>query len=164
LLAAAAVACSGYKLARPETALTPFGATPPNFARICVIRTSVIAQAVTYVSRDNGMLVGATRGPTFFCYLAQPGPHRHVVDCDTDEEVAHVDAVASQSFYLKENVHLLGCGVEWVTEGQARALVEDSSYEVLVGVPTGEVVPSNPPAVPAQQPPQDERVSGQAPD
>jgi hypothetical protein len=152
LVAPVLLACSSYKLAQPATALTPFGATPPSLARICVIRSSVLAQAVTYVSRDNGVLVGATRGPTFFCYLAAPGPHTHAVECDNDEEIARVDVVAGKSYYLKQNVGLMGCGVEWVAEEEARESMDRSSYEVLVGVPDGEKLPPNPATVPAGAP------------
>jgi hypothetical protein len=40
-----------------------------------VLRPQWIAAAVTAPVHDNGRLVGATRGPTYFCYAAQPGHH-----------------------------------------------------------------------------------------
>ena len=39
---------------------------------------------------DNGQLVGMTKGPSRFCYLAQPG-HHEIVATYADEPVALYD-------------------------------------------------------------------------
>ena len=75
-LAVTAAACSSYRISEPRAeVLHPFAPIPNDFARVCMIRTSRLAQAIAFPTLDNGALVGATKGPTFFCYKAEPGEH-----------------------------------------------------------------------------------------
>jgi hypothetical protein len=74
-------ACSQYDLAHPRTPpVHAFAAPPGTHGQVCVFRPHSLGSAVTSTFRDNGALVGATRGPTYFCYLAEPGIHHLTVD------------------------------------------------------------------------------------
>jgi hypothetical protein len=142
-----AVGCSSYQLVHPEQALAPVGPVPGNVARVCVVRTSVIASLVTFPTRDNGVLVGATRGATHFCYLAQPGHHRIQIEADAEEH-AELDAEGGRSYFLKQEVdNVFGyvkCRAVWVDERQGAELLDASSYAILGGVPGTEKLPPQP--------------------
>jgi hypothetical protein len=147
-----AAGCTSYDLAAPTLPVAPFAAPPADRAQICVIRASVMAMAVTFPVHDGGMLVGATRGPGFFCYAAAPG--RHVIATEADEtEVAALIAAPGGRYYLKQEVdNILGyvkCRAIWVTEPVARELLEDVAPGVLVGVPGEERLPGEAPFAPA---------------
>src|SRR5215472_7310947 len=73
-----ATGCSAYSLASPQVPPIPaFGPVArTDVATVCVVRPSHFALAVTFVVHDNGQLVGATRGESYFCYEAEPGKHR----------------------------------------------------------------------------------------
>lgn len=76
LLVAPLAACQSYRLAAPElNAVAAMDPPPTGLGQICVFRPSVLAAAVTFVIRDNGTLVGATRARDYFCYYAKPGEH-----------------------------------------------------------------------------------------
>lgn len=152
-----ATACTSYKLTAPDRAVPALGTDfPASQARVCVLRTSVLAQAVTFPTRDDGVLVGATRGPTYFCYLAEPGPHDIAIEAD-EVEHAQIEAVAGRSYYLKQEVdNVFGyvkCRAVWVDEAAAKELLEQSTYEVLSGVPGSDALPPNPPFAPARKGP-----------
>jgi hypothetical protein len=165
LLAPAAVAvapllvagCTSWKLAQPAAAtLMPFDAAPPAAARVCVVRTSILALAVTFPTHDDGVLVGATRGQSFFCYLAEPGDHEIAIEADETEH-AHLTAKAGESYFLKEEVdNIFGwvkCRSIWVKADDARDLVASADHLVLVGVPGEEKLPGDTPFAPAHRTP-----------
>jgi hypothetical protein len=139
-----AVACSSYRIAEPRgEVLHPFAPIPTDFARVCVIRTSRLAQAVAFPTLDNGQLVGVTKGPTFFCYKAEPG--KHVLRIEADDPTS-IDLVAEggKSYYLHQKVPfalMLKCEAAWVSEPVAHELVDDSTYEVLSETPSNEPSP-----------------------
>ena len=148
LAALALAGCTSWKLGAPTAAsVRPRSSPPPASAKVCVVRTSVLALAVTFPTRDNGLLVGATRGPSHFCYLAEPGTHQITIEADATE-VATLQAEAGKSYVLSQEVdNILGyvkCRAVWVAESEADELFRDSSYEVLVGVPGSESLPTNP--------------------
>lgn len=141
--------CTSWKLAAPsETALRADAPPPKSAAKVCVIRTAVVAIAMTFPTRDNGTLVGATSGPTYFCYLAEPGEHEVVVEAD-DVETARLVAEPGKSYFLKQEVDFVfgyvKCRTVWVTEDEARGLFRASYPGVLVGVPGSETLPSDVP-------------------
>lgn len=166
LLAAAAVtaalggaACTSYKLAEPAAPLQPWSSAPGGLATICVVRTSVLALAVAFPTRDNGMLVGATRGPSRFCYYAEPGEHEITVESDATE-TAHLVAEPEGRYFLKLEVDNIAGWVRgravWVTEDVAREDFDSSIYQILVGVPGSEKLPGEVPIAPARE----ERTAG----
>ena len=151
----ALASCVSWKLGSPTAAaVKPRSAPPPGSAKICVVRTSVLAAAVTFPTRDNGQLVGATRGPSHFCYLAEPGEHAIAIEADA-VETAKLTAEAGKSYVLKQEVdNILGsvkCRGVWMEERAADELFDESPYQVLVGVPGSERLPSSPNYVPAKQ-------------
>jgi hypothetical protein len=152
-----ACGCTSWHLAEPaKVQVHPDAPAPATHAKICVVRTSVLAQAVTFPTRDNGVLVGATKGPTHFCYFAEPGAH--AIDIEADEvEHASIDAQGGRTYFLKEDVdNILGwvkCRAMWVTPEIGKELLGDSTYEVLVSVPGSERLPGGVPVAPAKAAP-----------
>lgn len=149
-------ACSQYKLREPEKPpLDPLGAPPPAAARVCVVRTSVIGGAVTFPTRDNGYLVGATRGPGHFCWLAEPGDHEITIETDHTDN-ASLRAEAGKAYWLKQNVSnvmgIVTCEPQWIDYTEAQKALADTPYEVLSGVPGEEKLPEQPPFVRARTP------------
>lgn len=162
VIGAGAAACSSYQLREPASPpLAAFGALPPNTARICTVRTSVLAQAVTFPIRDNGTLVGASRGQGHFCWLAEPGPHQIAIESDQIDE-AVVTAEAGKSYYLRQDVNfvfgMVSVSPVWIDEPTAHEALGSTPYEVLAGVPGSEKLPEQPPFVRAR-PPVVQRVS-----
>ena len=144
-LAMTAAACSAYRIAEPRAeVLHPFAPIPEDFARVCIIRTSHLAQAVAFATLDNGALVGATKGPTFFCYKAEPGEHTLRIESD-EPTVVKLHAEGGKSYYLHERIPFLQlvmhCDADFVSEQKARELVEDSTYEVITQTPATEHPP-----------------------
>lgn len=150
----AGTACTSYKLAEPNAPLQPWAPAPGGLATICVVRTSVLALAVAFPTRDNGMLVGATRGPSRFCYYAEPGEHDITIEADSTEK-AHLVAEPEGRYFLKVEVDNIAGWVQgravWVTEEVAREDFDSSIYQVLVGVPGTEKLPGELPIAPAKE-------------
>ena len=144
--------CYSYGLQKPETPpIDAFGAVGSN-GRICVLRPHWSASAVTAVVHDNDALVGATRGPTYFCYDAQPGRHVITSKADTVEQ-ATVDVEAGNRYFLHQNVDnifgVVRTRLDWVDDSEAARLIGDCGYRVLVSVPGNERLPTGKP-VPAE--------------
>ncbi len=153
-LGVATVGCFSYRLSEPKTLpIQPFYPSPEGLAQICVIRASGVAVAVTFVVRDNGELVGATRGPTFFCYHAAPGRHRLVSESEDDTETITFDIPAGERRYLHQGVSnvfgFVKSDSSWVSEDEAKSLVDQSAYAILVGVPKDQRLPAPRPLAPA---------------
>jgi hypothetical protein len=69
--------CSGYRTQRAASPpSTSFSAPPAGLATICVFRAQGLGTSVVAPVSDNGAIVGATEGTSYFCYQAEPGPHR----------------------------------------------------------------------------------------
>ena len=119
-----------------------------------MIRTAVVAIAVTFPTRDNGTLVGATSGPTYFCYFAEPGEHVIVSEAD-EKETARLSAEAGKTYFLKQEVDFyfgyVKCRAVWVTQTEAASLFRSSYPGVLVGVPGSERLPPTLPYAPAKR-------------
>jgi hypothetical protein len=71
-----ATGCSGYQLGRSTTAASAFSRPAAMSAKICVFRPHGLGTSVVAPVSDNGVIVGATEGSSYFCYLAEPGSHR----------------------------------------------------------------------------------------
>jgi hypothetical protein len=144
LCAAGVSACASYRIAEPHAeVLHPFTPIPTDFARVCVVRTSRLAFAQPFPMTDNGMLVGATKGLTFFCYKAEPGEHTLRIEAD-EPAVEKLYAAGGRSYYLHETIPLspaVRCEVTFVSEEKARELVARSTYEVLTDTPSTEHPP-----------------------
>ncbi len=146
--------CTSWKLSAPDArAPMPFDDVPAGAARVCVVRTSILALAVPFPTHDDGVLVGATRGQSFFCYVAEPGEHEIAIDAD-ETEYAKLTARAGESYYLHEEVdNVFGwvkCRAVWIHAEEAKELVAGADHRVLVGVPGSEKLPPAVPFAPAR--------------
>jgi hypothetical protein len=136
LLLLLAAACAGRGRAARVTA--ELGEVPARAARICVLRPSTLARDVTMEVRDNGRLVGATRGASYFCYLAEPGEHQ-LASIDDDTGPTLLAARAGGLYWIHQEVVELGgathAHLDGVDEATASELLEDCEARVLVAVP-----------------------------
>jgi hypothetical protein len=146
-------ACTSWKLEQVSAPFGPLAPPPEGMAKVCVVRTSVLAAAVTFPTHDDGVLVGATRGPGHFCYFAEPGDHTITVDAD-EPEMAILHAEPGRNYYLAEEVdNILGwvkCRALWLAETEAKERLDGTYYERLVAVPGTETLPPPVPMAPAR--------------
>lgn len=147
-LVLAAAACSPYLLGAapddPHLVTQPFTPYVDGMASVCIIRTARLAMAVTVVVHDNDVLVGATRGPSYFCYRAQPGPHRILLASEDGALRLDVDLEDRGRYYFDQGLdfefgRVLPRGV-WVDEPIARDLVTRSAHRPLQGAPARETL------------------------
>src|SRR5258708_1463740 len=113
--------CSGYQLEAAGTPAVDLLTAPPGgVAKICVLRPQSNIFTATAVIRDNGSLVGATGGHSYFCYLAEPG--EHVVRSEAEREAGEIrtNAMAGGSYYLDQFIDADGPHMrfeqQWVDE------------------------------------------------
>ncbi len=158
-------ACTSWKLETPVVApIAPGAPAPEGAAKVCVARTSVYESGMTVPTRDNGVLVGATEGPGYFCYLAAPGGHEIVADHTCFKHYGareRFTALAGHVYYLEQTVFLVGgsvnCQSGWVEGEENVARMFRGPYRALVDVPGGEKLPDpnaivpSVPAVPAEK-------------
>lgn len=146
----AAAGCSGYALRRPPEPPIDARAWPPvGLAQVCVVRPHWLAGAVTLAVHDNGALVGATRGPSYFCYFAEPGVHQiasEEADAGALEQARLTTVVltAGGRYWLHQRVHPFGHRVEWVDDRLGERMVRRAGYRIIAGTPDGEPPPPQP--------------------
>lgn len=123
--------CSHYHLTNPDPPPIDALADPPyGMGQICVLRPHSVGALITFVVRDNGQLVGATRGPSYFCYHVAPGPHQVTSDSGT---IAAVDLSVAPGgrYYLHQIVRIGPDGLALVDELQAAQQLERCEYRLL---------------------------------
>lgn len=144
-----AAGCSSYEhraLGGPPDELA---APTADAARICVYRPHHVAALVPAVVHDNGRLVGMTRGPSYFCYLAEPGRHtlvtRYGDDIDAelgtdDHAAATVDVAAGERHYLHHDVTgIMRIAARWQPDAdRAERDIAGCTYLALHRAPAGE--------------------------
>jgi hypothetical protein len=143
------LACSPYKLAEPKTpAIAPFGPSSTSVGTICVIRPSHWSGEVTFLVRDDDQLMGATRGESWFCYLAEPGEHHIVSNTGRERDptgTASITVVGGGRYYLHQDFdNVWGTIVDklkWVEPQLAGELIEGCDNKVIVEVPGTERLP-----------------------
>ncbi len=106
-------ACASQHGEPREIAVDPFVAIPPGMAQVCVVRPPGAGQLLPTMFRDNGVTVGMTRGPSFFCYYAAPGQHR-ITPGSSDNPIATLDVVAGQRFILRHKQNVGQDEILWV--------------------------------------------------
>jgi len=150
LLPLPAAGCSSYELATPRPPPTDAFASPPSgLARVCVFRPHKLGFALTTPMRDNGRLVGATKGPAYFCYFAAPGNHELRVEV-SDASPLRFSAEAGGRYFVHHEINVGSDALLFVDEREARALATRCEYQVVVGVPNDEQVPLSVPLARAQ--------------
>jgi hypothetical protein len=136
-LALASCAPARHHLIAPEVPpLDPFEDPPYGLGLVCVLRPHTVGGALLYLVRDNGRLVGATRQPSYFCYLAQPGAHRIEVHGGGGQTALELLVEAGGRRYVH---HRLRPGrrdeLTAMPRERAAALLERCDYRVLVEAP-----------------------------
>ncbi|HEX8795499.1 MAG TPA: hypothetical protein VF765_31330 [Polyangiaceae bacterium] len=147
--------CATYALAAPsEPPIAPFGPAPRQAATVCVIRPSHWSLTATYVVHDDGQLVGGLKGESYFCYFAQPGPHRIAVargDSPMAEAaITTLHAVRGHRYWLEQRYdYTFGDQLGWIQEDRARDLIDGCTYKEIVDAPADDAVPFGIPVAPA---------------
>ncbi len=157
----ALAACSPYSISGSTTpAMAPFGPARTDVGTICVIRSSVWANAVTFIVHDNQALVGAVKGRSYFCYEAEPG--EHVIVSDTFDSVDHPGRTIAmiepgERYWLRQDhdnyFGSVTSKLEWLDLTRASQLIGDCEYRVVTAVPGHEQVPPPVPYAPAADEP-----------
>lgn len=112
-LALSLAACASTGGAPQEIAVDPFVTIPPGMAQVCVVRPPGPGQLLPTLFRDNGVTVGMTRGPSFFCYYAAPGQHR-ITPGSSDAPIATLDVRTGQRFVLHHKSNVGQDDILWV--------------------------------------------------
>jgi hypothetical protein len=130
------------------------GPVPSGSAQVCVVRPDAMASALTMHVRDNGRLVGATRGTTFFCYLARAGEHQ-ITSVDDDTGPTFLRAQSGARYWLHQDVVELEGTVhahlDWVEESTALDMIDACEARVRVAVPGRDDETSAQPIAPAKK-------------
>jgi hypothetical protein len=104
--------------------------------------------------RDNGRLVGATRGTTYFCYLAASGLHQ-ITSEDDDTGPQYLRAETGRRYWLHQDVVELGglfhAHLDWVEEAAALEMLDSCETRVHVAVPGHDDNPAALPIAPAKR-------------
>ncbi|PCC74942.1 hypothetical protein [Nannocystis exedens] len=141
-------ACTSYSI-RPRAVPPPgFAELPADTAQICVYRPHKVALLVPAVVQDNGTVVGMTRGPSYFCYLAEPGHHsivtRYGDDVDArlgtdDSTQATIVVVSGERYYLHHDVSaIFSLTTRWEGDpAHAEGQMTDCTHVELDRVPPG---------------------------
>jgi hypothetical protein len=119
--------------------IDPLAAPPYGMAQVCVLRPHTWALLHTIPVEDNGQVVGATRGPSFFCYLAHPGAHR-IVLADEKSPALDIQLAAGQRAYLHLRVRIHRSTLHPITdEADLLRLLGKCEYSTLVDWPGHEL-------------------------
>lgn len=112
-------------------------APPRGSAQVCVLRPESLAADTTMEVRDKGRVVGATRGGTYFRYLAAPGEHQ-ITSVDDDTGPTFLRATEGSRYWIHQEVTTLGADLhahlDFVDEPTAQAMLERIDVRVLVAV------------------------------
>lgn len=148
-----ASACTRFEMvARDVAPPKTFDPLPPNSGQICVVRPHDVALLVPAVVWDNRQLVGMTKGPTWFCWLAESGVHAIVTRYgdDIDENLgtneitdAAILVEPGGRYYLHHDVSkILTISVRWILDpAEANALIAECQWADLVAAPSREKLP-----------------------
>jgi hypothetical protein len=149
--------CSRYWTGRPVAPpIDALGRPPAGLGQLCVVRPYWGASAVTLVVRDNGNLVGATHGPSYFCYFAEPGHHQivsEVSDAGMVEKPRNsaIDIARGGRYFLQQTVEASGTELAWVSEQEAAKIVDKCGYQVLISAPASDSIPGMTPVAGAKR-------------
>lgn len=129
----------------------PLAAPVYGMAQVCVVRPHTWAMARTSLFHDNGNLVGATRGPSYFCYAAQPGVHRLEVLDDSPRSGVEFPVAAGQRLFFHHWVGLAHDRLSLMTEAEAPELLDKCEYSQLLDTPQ-RLLTADAPARPLSKP------------
>ena len=142
----AASGCAGLRVVTsdaPPLPIDPLASPPDGLGQVCVIRPHSIGALLTIPVRDNGTLVGATQGPSYFCYFAQPGLHRITMQLSGELAVdAQVDS--GRTLYLHQHIRVGADRFYPISLEAARPMLERCDYSQLVEAPGEELLAEAP--------------------
>lgn len=146
--------CAGYRVTKADSPpLRPSAAPPQGMAQVCVFRLGWPAPKVVIAVRDNGRLVGGTRGSGYFCYLAQPGVHRILSQSPDAKDEIRLEAKGDERYYLQQNVEdyfgAVHAFAAWVDEAEALRRMSECDYYLLSDAPGSDELPRSVPRAPA---------------
>jgi hypothetical protein len=156
LMLVGAGGCSRYWVAHPAAPpIDALGRPPSGLGQLCVVRPAWGASAVTLVVRDNGNLVGATHGPSYFCYFAEPGSHRILSEVSDAGMVVKssettVDVARGGRYFLQQTVEASDTVLSFLTEADAAKIVDRCGYQVLIAAPPSDSLPGMTPVAGAR--------------
>lgn len=107
----------------------------PRAATVCVVRESRLAGQTVIPVRDNGKLMGETRGANFLCWGVAPGEHQ--IEAGDESGPVLVQAEPHGSYYLRqEMLELVGtrAHLDWITENAAHRLMAECDGHVVGNV------------------------------
>jgi len=127
-----------HEITAARTVEGELGAVPASAARVCVLRPELDAADVTLELRDNGRLVGATRGATYVCWLAAPGEHQ-VTSADDTGPTLFV-ARPGAHYWIHQEMSLLATAgahahLDWVDDAAAAPMLDACRARVRVAIP-----------------------------
>jgi len=152
----ASLGCAHPNAARTAqtAALAELGPVPAGAAQVCIVRPETTASQVSMPVRDNGRLVGATRGTTFFCYLATAGEHQ-ITSIDDDTGPTFLRARTGARYWLHQDVSELAgalhAHLDWVEEATALEMIDACDARVRVSVPGHDDEPATQPIAAARK-------------
>lgn len=112
--------CSEYRVQRaaqdPSSRLSSHQGAQ---ATVCVFRAHGLGTSVVAPVTDNGVVVGATEGSSYFCYPAEPGRHELRV---SDAPAVSLDVVAGKGYYLVHDLNVAQDSLFSITQESAHEL------------------------------------------
>lgn len=130
--------CSEYRVQRPaQEPSARLAAQQETQSIICVFRHHGLGTSVVAPVTDNGVVVGATEGSSYFCYAAEPGRHELRV---SDAEVVSLDVVAGRGYYLLHDMNVTQDRLFLITQQSASELSAWCDELELVRTPEAVVV------------------------
>lgn len=124
--------CVHYRLTTPDPPPIDAFAEPPYGAgQICILRPHSLGALLTIPVHDNGHLVGATRGPSYFCYLVQPGFH-DVTSKSGNVARLGLSVSPGARIYLQQEINIGADELVPLDEERAAALLPRCEYSQLV--------------------------------
>lgn len=130
--------------------IDPLAAPPYGMAQVCVLRPHTWALLHIIPVEDNGQVVGATRGPSFFCYLAHPGAHRIALP-EEKSPALDIQLGAGQRMYLHLRLRIHRSTLQPIAdEAELPRLLDKCEYSTLTNWPGHDLASeayARPPAV-----------------
>lgn len=137
-------ACSPFRVMVTGTPPQDAQIVPPEgMGLICILRPHSIGLALTVPVYDNGLLVGATRGPSYFCYPAQAGTH--IVNSHTaPPRTLEVTVVGGETLYLHQELRVGADRLSVVSASTAQHMLERCDYSLLTVAPQQDIAAEAP--------------------
>jgi hypothetical protein len=147
-LLVALAGCSSIGVTSVVPPIHPNAVPPEGSALVCVVRSSAIGAMLTTPIWDNGVLVGATQGPSHFCYTAAPG--EHVLTTETsDADPVRFTASAGGRYYFAHQIAIGQDSIVPIEPEQAVRVAASTDFLIVDSVPEGAALPEAVPHAPS---------------